>query len=111
MTNLLRSFEALNIPIPEDECAIEEFMHIDDKNNEVFAQELLNDENELLETMQTTPENAQDESDHANAKACTPFLESTEDSVNFCGFENNMYEKVLEIDQLCPEVQAQVRDE
>ena len=62
--------------------------------------------------MQRTLENAEDEIDHTSAKACTPFPESTEGGVDFCGFEN-MYEKVLEIeDQLrCPEVQPHVGDE
>ena len=43
------------------------------KNNEKFLQEILDDVNEVLETMQTTPENAEDESDHTIAEAHTPF--------------------------------------
>ena len=85
MADLMRNFEALNIPI--DDCTIEEFMHIDDKNKEVFLQEIL-DDNEVMEAMQTKAENVAYESDHAIAKACTPFSEPTEDKVNFCGFEN-----------------------
>ena len=41
MIDLLRSFEALNISI--DERATEEFIHIDDLNNEVFWQAILDD--------------------------------------------------------------------
>ena len=54
----------------------------------MFWQEILGDENEVLETMQTTLENAKDERDHTCAEACTPFPESAEDSVKFCRFDN-----------------------
>ena len=81
MPDLLRSFEALNISMHE--FATKEFIHIDEENNEVFRKEILNDVNEVLETMQTTLENAKDESDHIRAKACSSFPESAEDSVNF----------------------------
>ena len=46
MADLLRSYEALTIPI--DECAIEEFMHINDENNQMFLQEVLDDVNDVL---------------------------------------------------------------
>ena len=84
-------------------------MRVDEKNNEVFSQEILDDVNEVLETMKTPPE---DESDHTIAEAYTPFLEPTEDIVNFCRFEN-IYKKVLTFEDqlLCPEVQAQLGDE
>ena len=75
MADLMRSFEAFNIPI--DEGAIERFMHIDDKNNEKFSREIVNDANEVLETMRKTLEKADDESDHTIARACTPFPKST----------------------------------
>ena len=66
---------------------MEEFMHIDDENNEKFLQEILNDVNEVLETMQT-PENTEDESDHTIAEACTPFPKPPKDNVKFCRFED-----------------------
>ena len=67
MADLLRSFEALNLSL--DESAREEFVHIDDENNVVFSQEILDDVNDELETMQTPLENAEDESDHTIAEA------------------------------------------
>ena len=62
-------------------------MLIDNENNEKFLQEILDDVNEVLGTMQT-PENTEDESDHTNVKACTPFSKPPKDNVNFCGFED-----------------------
>ena len=79
MADLMRSFEAFNIPL--DEGAIERFMHIDDENNEKFSREIMNDANEVLETMRKTPENAEDESDHTIAKACSPFPKPTKNKV------------------------------
>ena len=104
MADLMHNFESLNIPI--DECTIEEFMHINGKNNEVFLQEIFDDVIEVLETMQTRAENV-DESDHVIAETWSPFLEPTEES-NFCRFQN-IYKKVLEVED--PELQAQVGDE
>ena len=71
-------------------------MHIDDENNEV----ILDGVNEVLETMQITPENAEDESNHTIAAACTPFPIPTKTMSISCGFEN-MYEKVLEVQDHC----------
>jgi len=41
MADLLRSFNALNIP--RDESSAEEFVHIGDENNEVFSLVILDD--------------------------------------------------------------------
>ena len=110
MADLMCNFKTLNIPI--DECIIEEFMHIDDENNEMFSQVISDDVNEMLETMQTRAETMEDESDHAIVETCTPFPEPTKDKVNFCEFQN-MYEKVLEVEDqmLCPDLQAHEGDE
>ena len=108
MADLLHSFKALNIPI--DESTIEEFVHIDDENNEVLSKEIFDDVNEMLEMMQAKNDNSEDESDHAVAEAGAQFLEPAED--NFGRFEF-MYEKFLEVEDqlLCPDVQAQVGDD
>lgn len=42
MADLLRSFNALNIP--RDESSAEEFVHIGDENNEVFSRVILDDD-------------------------------------------------------------------
>ena len=44
--------------------------------------------------MQITPENAEDETNHTIAAACTPFSEPTKTKSISCGFKNK-YEKVL----------------
>ena len=67
-------------------------LHIDDENNEV----ILDDVNEVLETMQITAENAEDESNHTTAAACIPFPEPIKAMSISCGFEN-IYEKVLKV--------------
>ena len=58
MTDLLGGFKALNITI--DKSTIEEFVHIDDKNNKVFSKEILDDVNEMLEIIQATNYNSKD---------------------------------------------------
>ena len=52
MADLLCSFKALNIPI--DESTLDEFVHVGDKNSEKFSHEILNDVNEVLESIQAT---------------------------------------------------------
>ena len=55
MADLLCSFKALNIPI--DESTLDEFVHVDDKNSEEFSHEILDDVNEVLESIQATNDN------------------------------------------------------
>ena len=90
MADLLCNFKVLNIPI--DESTIEEFVPIDDKNNEMFSKKILNDINEMFETMQATNDNSEDKNDHALAKAFSQFPELAVDNVNFGGLEF-MYKK------------------
>ena len=61
MADLLCSFKALNIPI--DESTLDEFVHVDDKNSEEFSHEILDDVNEVLESIQATNDN-EDENVH-----------------------------------------------
>ena len=61
---------------------------------------ILDGVNEVLETMQIIPENAEDESNHTIAAACTPLPEPTKTMSISCGFEN-MYEKVLQVQDHC----------
>ena len=55
MADLLCSFKTLNIPI--DQSTLDEFVHVYDKNSEEFLQEILDDVNELLESIQATNDN------------------------------------------------------
>ena len=61
IADLLCSFKALNILI--NESTLDEFVHVDDKNNEEFSHEILDDVNEVLESIQATNDN-KDESIH-----------------------------------------------
>ena len=80
MSDLLRGFKALIISI--DESTLDEFMHIDNENREVFSKEILDDVNEMLKTMQAKNDNLEGESDHTVAEACAQFPEPAEDNVN-----------------------------
>ena len=48
-------FKVLNISI--DESTLHEFVHVDDKNSEKFSHEILDDVNEVLESIQATIDN------------------------------------------------------
>ena len=61
MTDLLCSFKALNIPI--DESTLDEFVHVHDENSEEFLHEILDDVNEVLESIQARNDN-KDENVH-----------------------------------------------
>ena len=49
MADLLRSFNSLNIPI--DESTLDNFVHVDNKNSEEFSYDILDDVNEVLESI------------------------------------------------------------
>ena len=106
MADLLRSFKALNIPV--DKSTIDEFVHVDDENSKEFSYEILNDADDVLETMQTVNDTGnEDESNHITvAEAWTITPAQTESNVTFGGFEH-MYNKILEVEDqlLCPDVQ------
>ena len=55
MADLLCSFKALNIPI--DESTLDELVHFYEKNSEEFSHEILDDVNEVLESIQATNNN------------------------------------------------------
>ena len=67
MADLLCSFKALNIPI--DESTLDEFVHVYDENREEFSHEILDDINELLESIQATNDN-KDENVHTVVESC-----------------------------------------
>ena len=55
MADLLLSFKVLNIPI--DESTPDVFVHVYDKNREEFSHEILDDVNEVLESIRATNDN------------------------------------------------------
>ena len=105
MADLLCSFKALNIPI--DESTPDEFVHVDDKNSEEFSHEILDDVNEVLESIQATNDNEYGNV-HNVVKSCAHSTAPTGNEVIFCGFEH-IYNKVFEAEDqlLCPDVQVQ----
>ena len=67
MAYLLCSFKALNIPI--DESTLNEFVHVYDENSEEFSYQILDDVNEVLESIQATNDN-EDENIHIVVESC-----------------------------------------
>ena len=61
MADLLCSFKVLNILI--DESTLDEFVHLYDENSEEFSHEILDDVNEVLESIKATNDN-KDENVH-----------------------------------------------
>ena len=55
MADLLCSFKALNIAM--DESTPDEFVHVYDENSEEFLHEILDEVNEVLESIQATNDN------------------------------------------------------
>ena len=67
MAGLLCSSKALNIPI--DESTLDELVHVYDENSEEFSHEILDDVNEVLESIQATNDN-EDENVHTVVESC-----------------------------------------
>ena len=103
MADLLCSFKALNIPI--DESTLDEFVHVDDKNSEKFSHEILVDVNEVLESIQATNDN-KDENVHTVVELCAPSPAPIGNEVIFL---EHIYNKVFEVEDrlLCPDIQIQ----
>ena len=108
MADLLSSFKTLNILI--DENIPDEFVHVYDENREEFSHEILDDVNEVLESMyivQAANDN-EDKNVLTVVESCAHSPAPTGNDVTFCGFEH-IYNKVLEVEDqlLCLDVQAQ----
>ena len=104
---LLVSFGALDIAIGNDK--LDQFMHIDDENNEEHSKALLHDVNTALAAEQSG-KNADINDGAGSSNACEGELVTN--SVDFYGFDQ-LYSKVLEVeDQLrYPVLQEQARDD
>ena len=79
---------------------IEELMHINDQNCKKISQEILDDVNKMLEIMLKHQKNAENQSNHTSAAACTPFPKSTKTMSISCGFES-MHAKFLKVQNHC----------
>jgi hypothetical protein len=83
-TEVAQAIATLNLFVGQDK--LEEFVHVDDDNSEEFAFAVLEDVEELLETMQITEENLDDDNDDdiLTSQASDSGLRNT---IVFKGFE------------------------
>jgi hypothetical protein len=100
-----KAMESLNLSV--DPSKLEEFIHINNEDNEKYAIIVLEDVKKLLETMKIA-ETAMDDDGDVNTQKLNVGLEN---EVIFQGFDS-LYKQVLDIkDQLlCPEVQAEAEE-
>ncbi len=107
-TEVAQVIAALNLSVGQDE--LEEFVHVDDENSEEFAIAVLEDVEELLETMKIAEENLDDDNDDdiLTSQVSDSGLGNT---VVFKGFES-LYKQVVDIEDqlLCSEVQEEVEE-
>ncbi len=94
--------ESLNLSVNPSE--LEEFVHIDDEDNEEYATSVLEDVEELLETIKIVETTMDDDGD-VNTQELNVGLEN---KIIFQGFDS-LYKQVLDIEDrlLCLEVQAE----
>jgi hypothetical protein len=104
-TEIAQAIIALNLFIRQDE--LEEFVHVDDENSEEFVALVLEDVEELLETMKIAKENLDDDNDDDILTSQVSDLDLG-NTVVFKGFES-FYKQVVDIeDQL---LYSEVREE
>jgi hypothetical protein len=104
-TEFSKAMESLNLFV--NPLELENFVHIDDEDNEEYAIVVLEDVEELLETMKIAKMAMDDDSD-VNTQKLNVGLEN---GVIFQGFDS-LYKQVLDIDDqlLYPEVQTKVEE-
>jgi len=93
-TEVAQAIVVLNLSIGQDE--LKEFVHVNNENNEKFAAAILEDVEELLETMKIAEENLDDDNDDdiLTSQALDSGLGNT---VVFKGFES-LYKQVVDIE-------------
>jgi len=104
-TELAQTIESLNLSINQSE--LEEFVHIDDENNEEYAIAVLEDIEELLESMKINEAGLNEDSDVNQPEQ----IVESQDKVEFHGFES-LYKQIFDIeDQLfCSNVQTEAEE-
>jgi hypothetical protein len=102
VTKVAQVITALNLSVGQDE--LEEFVHVDDENSEEFATAVLEDVEELLETMKIAEENLDDDNDDDILTSQTSGS-GLGNTVVFKGFES-LYKQVVDIEDqlLCSKV-------
>jgi len=101
-TKLAQTIESLNLSINQSE--LEEFVHIDDESNEEYAAAVLEDVEELLESMKINEAGLDEDSDVNQPEQ----IVESQDRVEFHGFES-LYKQILDIEDqlLCSNVQIE----
>jgi len=108
MHQIFQSHGILNLFV--DPSKLEEFVHINDEDNEEYATVVLEDVEEILETMKIV-ETAMDDDGDVNTQKLNVGLDGLENKVIFQGFDS-LYKQVLDIDDqlLYPKVQAEAEE-
>jgi hypothetical protein len=108
VTEVAQAIATLNLSVGQDE--LKEFVHVDDENSEEFATTVLEDVEELLETMKIVEENLDDDNDDDifTSQVSGSGLGNT---VVFKGFES-LYKQVVDIGDhlLCSEVREEAEE-
>jgi dihydroorotate dehydrogenase len=104
-TELAQTIETLNLSINQSE--LEEFVHIDDESNEEYAIVVLEDVEELLESMKINEAGLDEDSDVNQPEQ----IVESQDKVEFHGFES-LYKQILDIEDelFCSNVQTEVEE-
>jgi hypothetical protein len=104
-TEFSKDMESLNLFV--DPLELEEFIHIDNEDNEEYATVVLEDVEELLEMMKIAKTAMDDDGDVNTQELNVGF----KNEVIFQGFDS-LYKQVFDIkDQLlCPEVQKEAKE-
>jgi len=107
-TEVTQVIAALNLYVGQDE--LENFVHVNDENSEKFAAVVLEDVEEILETMKIVEENLDDDNDDdiLTSQASDSSLGNT---VVFKGFDS-LYKQVVNIEDqlLCSEVRKEAEE-
>jgi hypothetical protein len=108
VTEVAQAIVTLNLSIGQDE--LEEFVHVNDENSEEFTTAVLEDVEELLETMKIAEENLDDDNDDDILTSQVSGL-GLGNTVVFKGFES-LYKQVVDIENqlLCSEVRKEAEE-
>jgi hypothetical protein len=108
VTEVAQAIAALNLSVGQNE--LEKFVHVDDENSEKITIAVLEDVEELLETMKIAEENLDNDNDDDifTSQALGSGLKNT---VVFKGFES-LYKQVVDIEDqlLCSEVREEAEE-
>ncbi len=93
-TEVAQAIATLNLSIGQDE--LEEFVHVNDENSEEFTAAVLEDVEELLETMKIAKENLDDDND--DDIYTSQALDSGLGNIVVCKGFKSLYKQVVDIE-------------